>query len=211
LSKERGFLFKQTDDWHKVYDITTIGHEFGHILWCDDETESVMNKTANFKNIEEFKATTGGLVSFFLDDVNDENYLQEQVVSDTIKRGVGLIAWMEVDEVQPYYCEGLIHLKGLFDSGVLSWDNESSKLTIVQNEVTIENLKQWYIQTYSSLAGHYLDKKDATLWLNQFAIKNGKYFTSSDENIAGFIAYYFQRYKDIGQELDTEDKKENYI
>ncbi len=31
-----------------------------------------MNKTGNFKNIEEFKATTGGLISFFCDEDDDE-------------------------------------------------------------------------------------------------------------------------------------------
>lgn len=211
LTKEREFLFNETASWHRVYDITTIGHEFGHILWCDDETETVMNKTANFKNIEEFKATTGGLVSFFMDKSNDEKALEEFVLNDTIKRAVGLIGWMEVDEVLPYYCEGMIHLKGLFESGVLSWDKDNKKLTIDQNGQNIQNLKQWYIDIYTSLAKHYLDKKDASEFLNRYAVKKGKYFTSNDENIDNFVQYYFTRYKEIGQELDTEDSKENYI
>ncbi|MEA3289237.1 MAG: invasion protein CiaB [Campylobacterota bacterium] len=211
LSEDRKFLFKQKDSWHKVYDITTIGHEFGHILWCDDETETIMNKTANFKNIEEFKATTGGLVSFFMDKNDDEKELEQFVLNDTIKRAVGLIGWMEVDEVLPYYCEGLIHLNGLFETKVLTWDSENKKLTIDQNEQNIENLKQWYIDTYSSLAQHYLDKKDASEFLKQYAVKKDKYYTSSDETIDNFVQYYFTRYKAIGQELDTEDKKENYL
>ena len=49
------------------------------------------------------------------------------------------------------------------------------------------------------------------MFLKDYAIKNGKYFTSSDSNIDNFIQYYFNRYKEIGQELDTFDKKENYI
>ena len=110
-----------------------------------------MNKTANFKNIEEFKATTGGLVSFFMDENSSEKELEEFVLSDTIKRAIGLIGWMEVDEVQPYYCEGLIHLNGLFKSEVLGWDKENKTLTIDQNKEKIESLKQWYIDTYSSL------------------------------------------------------------
>lgn len=85
------------------------------------------------------------------------------------------------------------------------------KLTISRNQTNIESLKNWYINTYNSLAQHYLEKKDATLWLNQYAVKKGKYFTSSDETIADFVSYYFDQYKKIGQELDTEDKKENYI
>jgi len=39
----------------KVYDITTIGHEFGHILWVDEATESVMNKSGMFKNMKSLK------------------------------------------------------------------------------------------------------------------------------------------------------------
>jgi hypothetical protein len=211
LQKERMFLFNETSAWHRVYDITTIGHEFGHILWCDDETESVMNKTGNFKNIEEFKATTGGLVSYFMDESSDEKHLEEHVLSDTIKRGVGLIAWMEVDEVQPYYCEGLIHLKGLFETGVLTWDEEENELFINQSSENIEALKAWYIDTYTKLANHYLDKKDASEFLENYALKKDGKFTSSDSNIDNFIQYYYNRYKEIGQELDESDCKENYI
>lgn len=207
LTQERNFLFKETQDWHQVYDITTIGHEYGHILWCDDTTEAVMNKTANFKNIEEFKATTGGLVSFFMDE--NETHLYKAVLRDTIKRAVGLIAWMEVDEVQPYYCEGLIHLNGLFDSKVLTWENGT--LNIDMSEQKYKMLKQWYIETYTSLAKHYLDKIDATIWLNKYAKKDGKYFMPVNEDIKDFVSYYFKRYQEIGQEIDTSDSKENYI
>ncbi|MAC83031.1 MAG: CiaB protein [Arcobacter sp.] len=211
LSEDREFLFNQTAAWHKVYDITTIGHEFGHILWCDDETESVMNKSGNFKNIEEFKATTGGLVSFFLDESNDEKELEKQVLIDTVKRAVGLMGWMEVDEVQPYYCEGIIHLNGLFDSGILTWDEKSEKLNIDLDDCKYEELKKWYVDTYSTLAKHYLDKKDASLFLNKYAIKEDKYFMPVNKNINTFVKSYFKRYQEIGQELDTIDKKENYI
>jgi len=209
LSIDRKFLFKEDEAWHKVYDITTIGHEFGHILWCDDTTESDMNKSANFKNIEEFKATTGGLVSYFMDQSNDESYLEEHIIRDTIKRAVGLIGWMEVDEVQPYYCEGLIHLAGLFESKVLEW--KDNNLSINTNEKTISSLKQWYIDTYSSLASHYLQKQDALIWLNNYAIKENKYFLPKDDTIKDFVQYYFKRYQAIGQELDTSDCKENYL
>lgn len=207
LSKDRTFLFQEEKKWHQVYDITTIGHEYGHILWCDDETESVMNKTGNFKNIEEFKATTGGLVSFFIG--NSESELSEQVLIDTVKRAVGLMGWMEVDEVQPYYCEGIIHLTGLFESKVLSWENE--KLSIDLSSECYEELKKWYINTYQALAMHYLNKKDATEFLNKYAKKDGKYFMPVNSMIHDFVTYYFERYKAIGQELDTQDKKSNYL
>ncbi|MFV0562474.1 invasion protein CiaB [Malaciobacter mytili] len=209
LTKDREFLFKETEKWHQVYDISTIGHEFGHILWCDNETEAVMNKTGNFKNIEEFKATTGGLISFFCDESNDEKQLEEQVLIDLVKRAVGLIGWMEVDEVQPYYCEGLIHLNALFDTKVLEFEKEV--LSIDLSKQKIEELKKWYITTYTNLAKHYLEKKDATQFLNQFAIKEEKYFMPTNPTINSFVKFYFEKYKDIGQELDTVDKKSNYL
>ncbi len=209
LKKDRQFLFNETQKWHQVYDISTIGHEFGHILWCDNETEAVMNKTGNFKNIEEFKATAGGLISFFCDETNDEEELEEQVLIDLVKRAVGLIGWMEVDEVQPYYCEGLIHLDALFDTKILEFKKEV--LNIAFSKQNIEKLKKWYVNTYTNLAKHYLEKKDATQFLNQFATKEGKYFMPTNPKISSFVKFYFERYKDIGQELDTIDKKSNYI
>eukprot|EP01155_Anaeramoeba_flamelloides_P041591 Anaeramoba_flamelloidesc35181_g1_i1.p1 GENE.c35181_g1_i1~~c35181_g1_i1.p1 ORF type:complete len:355 (+),score=62.51 c35181_g1_i1:97-1161(+) len=209
LSEDRIFLFNETEAWHQVYDISTIGHEFGHILWCDEETETLMNKTGNFKNIEEFKATTGGLVSFFLDETNEEKDLEKQVLIDTIKRAVSLIGWMEVDEVQPYYCEGLIHLTGLFETKILNFKDE--ELIIDMSSTKYDKLKQWYIDTYTNLAIHYLDKKDATIFLNNFAEKKDKYFMPTNEKIKSFVKYYFKRYQEIGQELDTVDKKENYL
>jgi uncharacterized tellurite resistance protein B-like protein len=211
LTKDRTFLFNETQSWHQVYDISTIGHEYGHILWCDEQTESVMNKTGNFKNIEEFKATTGGLISFFLDQDTDEAHLKDQVLIDLVKRSVGLIGWMEVDEVQPYYCEGLIHLSGLFDTGILAWDKENKKLNIDLSDEKYEELKKWYIVNYTALAKHYLDKLDASKFLNLYATKNGKYFMPNNPKINSFVKDYFKRYQEIGQELDTSDKKSNYI
>jgi len=32
-----------------------------------------------------------------------------------------------------------------------------------------------------------------------------------DSKIKAFVEFYFNRYKEIGQELDKEDKKSNYI
>lgn len=211
LTIDRTFLFNETASWHQVYDISTVGHEYGHILWCDEQTESLMNKTGNFKNIEEFKATTGGLISYLLDENTDELHLKSQVLIDLVKRSVGLIGWMEVDEVQPYYCEGLIHLNGLFDTAVLTWDKENKKLNIDLSEEKYEALKAWYIENYTALAKHYLDKKDATLFLNQYATKTEKYFMPNNSTINSFVKYYFKRYQEIGQELDTVDKKSNYI
>ena len=205
LQEFRTYLFQETEKWHQIYDIETIGHEYGHVLWLDEETEIVMNKTGNFKNIEEFKATTGGLVSYFL----DEEGINFEVLREHLLRSVNLIAWMEVGEVQPYYCEGLIHLKGLFDSKILSFDG--TKLNVNLTQETYDNCKRWYLKTYKKLAKHYLDKKDATDFLSEFAIKEDSIFLPVDNNIKEFVNFYYDLFKKHGNEIDEEDKKENYL
>ena len=204
MDKERELVFHHADIWHQVYEVTTIGHEFGHILWMDSDTELVMNKSGVFKNIEEFKATTGGLVSFFMDE--DES-LVEYVFADTIKRAVGLIAWMKTGEVEPYYCEGLIHLSGLFESGVLRFDE---KLIIDMSMERYVALKEWYIKTYKSLAMHYLEKKDAKVFLEAFAVKKGDFYLPQNEEVANFVAYYWALHQDMGRDIDENVKREDW-
>jgi hypothetical protein len=196
-------IFKKNSLWHDVYNITTIGHEYGHILWLDHDTERVMNKTGNFKNIEEFKATTGGLMAFFYNQNDD---IKKYILNDLIKRAVGLIAWRETGEVEPYYCEGLIHLAGLFESGVLCFDK---KLQI--NEDRYDDLKDWYINTYTNLAKYYLHKKDATDFLSNYAKKEGKYWMPVDDKVNYFVKYYWNLHQDIGQVVDDEGLKDEWL
>jgi len=189
--------YKLLDDaktWHKIYDITTIGHEFGHILWLDMDSEAVMNTTGSFKNVEEFKATTGGLMAFF---ENEEENLKELIINDIIKRGVGLIAWMEVGEVLPYYIEGLIHLSGLFENGILEFDK---KLKINYNDENYQKLKFWYKKTYLDLAENfYLPKLDPKGFLDKFIEKEKSVYLPKDKKVKKFVNYYYELYKEIGQ------------
>ena len=180
--------------WHKVYDVTTIGHEFGHILWLDFDTEIKMNKSGAFKNVEEFKATTGGLMAFF---ENDEEELKELIINDTIKRGVGLIAWMEVNEVLPYYIEGLIHLTGLFEVGILEFNG---KLKINYNEENYQKIKKWYKNTYLDLAKNfYIPKNDAKGFLDKYVSKEGNVYKPTNQKVKKFVEWYYELYKEIGQ------------
>ncbi len=205
LQKERELIFKKEKTWHKVYEVSTIGHEFGHILWLDSDSETIMNKSGVFKNIEEFKATTGGLVAFFMDE--DEE-IKEYIFTELIKRAVGLIAWRKTGEVEPYYCEGLIHLKALFDSGVLEFDE---KLIINMNEDSYEKLKNWYLSEYEKLALHYLSKKDAKEFLERFTCKENGNYMPCDEKVKSFVAYYWDLHHDIGREIDESTQKSEWI
>lgn len=203
--RQRQLLFKRTDVWHKIYEISTIGHEYGHILWLDEDTEVRMNKQGVFKNIEEFKATSGGLVSFFL---SEEPELRLEVLEDVLKRAVGLIAWMKTDEVQPYYCEGLIHLQALFETGVLDFDDT---LHINVSLEKYEAFKTWYLQTYKTLASHYLAKKEANEFLQRYAVKQEGVYMPVNKKVKAFVTYYWDLHQEIGGVVDTSESKNDWI
>ncbi len=205
LNQERTLLFKEQALWHEVYKVSTIGHEYGHILWLDSDTEMIMNQSGVFKNIEEFKATTGGLVAFFM---NENPKIKKHVFIELIKRAVSLIAWRTSGEVEPYYCEGLIHLKALFDSGALDFDET---LHIYRNDKTYKSLKAWYLKHYEKLAAHYLAKKDAKAFLDIFAYKENSYYMPRDIKVRNFVDYYWNLHKSIGREIDETSQKSDWI
>jgi hypothetical protein len=205
MDSERELVFKKPKLWHKVYKITTIGHEYGHILWLDNDTESKMNESGVFKNIEEFKATAGGLMAFFM---SEDESCKSYVLSDLIKRSVGLIAWMKTDEVQPYYCEGLIHLQGLFETKVLDY---TDRLEIDMSAEAYERLKAWYMDTYEALATHYLAKKDANEFLLNYAFKKSGVYMPVDSKVQSFVDYYWSLHQEIGREIDNTEKREDWL
>lgn len=206
MERERKLIFKEPALWHHVYRVTTIGHEFGHVLWVDDSTETIMNKSGVFKNIEEFKATLGGLVSFFEND-KDKN-IAYYVLSDTVKRAVGLIAWMKTGEVEPYYCEGLMHLSGLFESGVLEYEDGALHVKMEK----YENAKAWYQETYRKLAMHYANKRDAKEFLSKYVKKDDQgVYWPNDEKVREFVEYYWQLHQNLGRSVESQSEKDKWL
>jgi len=193
VEAQKELVEKEPELWQKLYDLSTIGHEFGHILWVDYDTESMMNSSGEFKNIEEFKATTGGLMAFF---ENEEESLKKHIVDDLVSRAVGLMAWRDVGEVLPYYCEGLIHLSILFNSGVITY---GEKLEIHYEKY--DEMKKAYQEAYANLAQHYIDREDASEYLAQFSVKQESVYVPVDTDINQFVETYYQRYKEIGQKV----------
>ncbi|CAA6811467.1 MAG: Campylobacter invasion antigen B (CiaB) [uncultured Sulfurovum sp.] len=181
--------------WQEIYDISTVGHEYGHILWIDSDTEMKMNGSGQFKNIEEFKATAGGLMAFFH---NEKDALKKHIVDDVVSRAVGLMAWREVGEVLPYYCEGLIHLDILFGSGIIMYD-EQVKIDYAKYEA----MKEAYQSAYKDLAENYLNKVDANVYLSQYTVKRDGVYLPKNEKVMAFVEHYYARYKEIGQQTVT--------
>jgi hypothetical protein len=198
VERQRVLIETNPTLWQELYDISTIGHEFGHILWIDGDTEMVMNASGQFKYIEEFKATTGGLMAFF---DNETEELKSHIVDDLVSRAVGLMAWREVGEVLPYYCEGLIHLDILFASNIISYDGE-----IKIDYTKYKQMKRAYQEAYKTLAQHYIDKRDANEYLLKYTQKSKGVYLPNHANILAFVEHYYARYKEIGQQVYKEDK-----
>jgi len=192
IEKQQKLIENEPILWHKIYDISTIGHEFGHILWIKRDTELKMNRTGQFKNIEEFKATSGGLMAFFH---NEDEELKKYLVDDLVSRAVGLMAWREVGEVLPYYCEGLIHLDILFKSGVITFD-EQIRVDYSRYDI----MKKLYQEAYRDLAIHYIKKIDAGSYLYRYVSKERSLYLPKDTIVKEFVELYYKRYREIGQE-----------
>ena len=192
IKKRRDLMCQRPEHWHAIYTISTIGHEYGHILWIDSDTEIAMNKSGAFKLIEEFKATSGGLMAFFEDE---KEPLIAHLIDDVVTRAVGLIAWQEVDEVLPYYTEGLIHLHLLFASGVMAFD---TKVTIDYDRYEV--MKEIYEKSYEALARHYVNKADAYAFLARYVIKEDGRYLPKEPTVRAFVEHYYKRYQAIGQE-----------
>lgn len=205
LDYGREILFCKEKIWKKVYEVSTIGHEFGHIFFIAKNSEKLMNESGVFKNIEEFKATTGGLVNFFL---HEEKELIMPVFHELIKRAVTLIAWQRVEEVKPYYTEGLIHLHLLFESGVFDFKNQH--LSVNFSKKAYEEWKKVVLKTYFSLAKHYSNKKDAKEFLEQFCLFENEIFLPKQEKCKNFVKFYYELYEKIGNEIDESGKFEYY-
>ena len=201
LDYGREILFKNEKIWKQVYEISTIGHEFGHILFMDSDSENIMNTGGEFKFIEEYKATTGGLINFFLHEVQE---LKMPVFAELIKRSVGLIAWQKVAETRAYYCEGLIHLDLLFKAGVLSFNG--AKLLVKFDIQSYEAFKVLVMQNYINLATHYAKKLNASEFLAIFAKFDGEVYLPTDSIVAEFVKYYYSRYEAIGNEIDDSNE-----
>jgi len=193
VEKQKALAVDNPNLWQELYDISTIGHEFGHILWIDSDTEMLMNKSGQFKNIEEFKATAGGLMAFF---ENEKESLKKHIVDDLVSRAIGLMAWREVGEVLPYYCEGLIHLDILFGSGVIRYNKQ-----IEIDYSKYDAMKKRYQEAYKKLAQHYIDKKDANIYLEQYAKKRDGVYLPIDSTISSFVEAYYAQYQEIGQKV----------
>ena len=196
LKKYYEFLNGKPEDYYKIYDIETIGHEFGHTLWLTPGCEIKMWTTGLFKNIEEFKATAGWLVAHFLKGPSD---LDEEIVVTHLMRAIKIMRYREVEDILPYYCECLIHLHILFESGIISF--ESWKIELHTHKQNLVALREMYIWVYTQQIFTYLNQMDAWNFLFEFTVREKWVFLPKNSDVREFIEKYYEQYKEIGNEL----------
>lgn len=206
LDYGREILFNKPEIWKKVYQISTIGHEFGHIFFIENDTENLMNIGGEFKYIEEYKATTGGLVNFFLNEIP---YLKMPVFYDVIKRSIGLISWQEILETRAYYCEGLIHLSLLFESGVLDFDGKNLRIDF--SEISYARFKALVLKNYQNLAAYYVKKTNASEFLEIFAEKQNEIYLPKNKKVRDFVKFYYEKYQKFDNEIDESDDRQKWL
>ena len=200
-------LFKKTldissneTDYYKIYDIETNWHEFWHTLWLDWDSEVIMNDWWNFKNIEEFKATCWGVIAFLS---NPDEQVFDKWLLQHIKRSITLMWRSDVPDVESYYCEWQIHLKVLFDSGII-FINEDKRIELNMSDETLEAFKKWYFEIYSKLVKTYLNKENADNFLLDYVVKEWDKFLPKDEEIREYVKYYIEQHKKLSKEIDKD-------
>lgn len=199
LEYTQDLIENRKDDWYQIYNIETIGHEFGHILYVYGDSEVVMNKTGLYKKGEEWKATTGGLAAYLR---YGDRSLDCDVFHVLIERAVRLITWMKIEALNPYYCEVLVHLHLLFQTGMLSFNGE--KLEIDLSEDRIKKTSELYLSTYEHLANNYLKKVDMGEFLGNYAVYENGVHLPKDDKVRGFVEHYYALYSKIGSQIHVE-------
>jgi hypothetical protein len=162
----------------------------------ETDTESAMNISGQFKNIEEFKATAGGLAAFFL---NEEEDIREEILKELIGRAVNLIAWREVPDVLPYYCEGLIHLELLYAAGAIDFDGAA----VTVHTEAYGSVKTLYMRAYTELADYYIACRNASEYLQRYVTKRAGAYLPATPEVRDFSNAYYERYREMGRVVAT--------
>jgi len=197
LKKYDAFLEKDFELYFDIYDIETIGHEFGHSLWLKPWSEVLMNTWGEYKHIEEFKATAWGLVAYFLAWGNE--VIDEDIVITHLIRSIRMMRYREVEDILPYYCECLIHLHIFFESGLAEY--KAWKIHLNFKQKTYWDFKELYTAVYTQQIFTYLNTLEAGNFLHEFVEKSGRVYLPKHPKARRFVENYYDIYKQQGNEV----------
>jgi len=97
----------------------------------------------------------------------------------------------------------------LFESKIIEFDG--SVIRVNYTEENYLKLKEKYLEVYSDLALHYLEKKDASEFLFKYVKVVNSIYLPNNNFQEEFVKWYYDLYKRYGNELDDENLKEDYI
>ena len=138
----------------------------------------------------------------------------KQIIIHLIKRSISLLKYREVNDVEPYYCESLIHLDILFESWIIKKQphpkhilhgegiERKYQIKLDYSDENYGKLKETYIKHYKKLINIYLNKIDAGIFLDDYIIKEDGFYLPKNDDIREFVEYFYSVYKDIGNEID---------
>ena len=79
------------------------------------------------------------------------------------------------------------------------------------SEHAYEALRAWYMKTYKELSRHYLDKKDAALFLGRFAKKEEGIYMPILPELRAFVAYYWALHQSMGRDIDESVQRKDWL
>ncbi len=202
LQKYYDFLNGSEEEYYQVYDRETIGHEYGHTLWLTPWCEIKIWEKGLFKNIEEFKATAGGLVAYFL---KWPSPLDEHILITHLMRSIKMMRYREVEDIIPYYCECLIHLHIFFQSGLISY--EWWQICLHMSEENIQALRELYTAVYTQQIFTYLQQMEAGNFLFEYTVREKGVYFPKQEHVRKFVEDFYERYKQIGNSVVSDHCK----
>ncbi len=108
----------------------------------------------------------------------------------------------------------------MFESWIISPHSISPKgreeatkqIRLNYTKKTYKKLKKVYIKHYKKLINIYLEKQDAWIFLRDYTSKNKDwYYLPKNDEIRDFVEYYYWIYKEIGNQIDDNVSKKDYI
>jgi hypothetical protein len=85
----------------------------------------------------------------------------------------------------------------LFNSGII-FLNAEGKIEMNLNAKTFDALKSIYLENYDKLIDAYINKEDATIFLERYLTNEDGCFVPKDEKIKKFVQHYYDLFEKIG-------------
>lgn len=94
----------------------------------------------------------------------------------------------------------------LFESGIISVDSEG-RIRMNYSEETFAWLANAYDRHYHELVSTYVEKRDASDFLSQYAVRDGKTLLPINPDVREFVLRYHALYEQYGNAVAAESER----